>query len=151
MEWNYTDYDKAYFQVDIENGKKYRIKKEWVSEMQKDLDISEFEAIEMWLDDNEILEPSQEQADLMEKAKENKSNKVVKASSTEPKKKTQRERVVKENPTKELIISTLAKALEPLQVDNLVIENKGKLITFDYNGESFKVDLVQKRKKKGEN
>ena len=61
-----------------------------------------------------------------------------------------KELVQKENPTKELIIATIAKALESLDIKDLTIENKAKLITFSLNNEDFKVDLVQKRKKKEE-
>ena len=64
------------------------------------------------------------------------------------KKKTPKERVQKENPTKELIIQTIAKALETIDTQNIVIENKTKIITFTMNNEQFKVDLVQKRKEK---
>ena len=55
----------------------------------------------------------------------------------------------KENPTKELIIQTIYNALQEIDnISNINIENKAKLITFELNGEQFKVDLVQKRKPK---
>ena len=84
----------------------------------------------------------------MDAAKENKSIKIIDAKAqNKPEKKTQKERVRKENPTKEMIISEIAKLL-PNFAENVVIENAGKLITFSIGEEEFKIDLVQKRKKK---
>ena len=42
----------------------------------------------------------------------------------------------------------MAETLATLNVADLNIENKAKLITFSLNGEQFKLDLVQKRKPK---
>lgn len=145
MDWDYELKDNKYL-ISMENGKKYFMKVEEVDNLQKQLKISVFEAIEMWLEDNDYL-VNEEQEKLDQEAKG--KVKLV-ATNEKPKKKTQRERVVKENPLKEQIIETLANALKNLEVDNLNIENKGKLITFSYKNEDFKVDLVQKRKKKEE-
>ena len=60
-----------------------------------------------------------------------------------------KEKVVKDNPTKEMVISEIAKIL-PVFATNIKIENKAKLITFNIGEDEFKLDLVQKRKKKGE-
>ena len=65
--------------------------------------------------------------------------------SEKPKAKTPRERTQKAQPEKEFLITLLAKALEVEDISNLNIENKAKLITFDYKGASYKLDLVQKR------
>ena len=64
---------------------------------------------------------NEEQQELDSKAKANK----VKLTATSEKvvKKTPKERVQKKNPTKELIISTIAKALENLNITDLTIEN----------------------------
>lgn len=145
MDWDYELKDNKYL-ISMENGKKYFMKVEEVDNLQKQLKISVFEAIEMWLEDNDYL-VNEEQEKLDQEAKG--KVKLV-ATNEKPKKKTQKERVVKENPLKEQIIETLANALKNLEVDNLNIENKGKLITFSYKNEDFKVDLVQKRKKKEE-
>ena len=75
----------------------------------------------------------------------------VGAKAEKSKKKTQKERVLKENPTKELIISKIAEVLSELPgISALNIENKAKLITFSLNNEDFKLDLVQKRKPKAQ-
>lgn len=130
--------------VTLENGKTCKISTKWVEDTSESLDLDDYDTIQMWLEDNGYLE-NDEQEELDKKAKGAVKN-VVKSET--PKKKTQRERVVKENPTKELIITTIANALQNLDISNLNIENKAKLITFSLNNEDFKVDLVQKRKPK---
>lgn len=134
-------------EMTLENGKVVKCAIEWAERSMKALDTDMEDVLLMFLEDNDYLE-NEEQQELDNKAKTNK----VKLTATSKKvaKKTPKERVKKENPTKELIISTIAKALENLDIKDLTIENKAKLITFSLNNEDFKVDLVQKRKKKEE-
>ena len=147
MDWNYELKNGRYL-ISMENGKKYFMEVAKVDNLQKQLKISEFEAIEMWLEDNGYL-VNEEQNALDMKAK---GNKVKLATSTEkPKAKTQKERVAKSNPDKEYIVGVVAEFLEEIVgKDNVNIENKAKLITFNYKGEDYKLDLVQKRKSKVE-
>ena len=147
MDWDYELQNGRYL-ISMENGKKYFMEVAKVDNLQKQLKISEFEAIEMWLEDNGYL-VNEEQNALDMKAK---GNKVKLTTNTEkPKAKTQRERTQKEQPEKEYIIGIIAEFLEDItDISNLNIENKAKLITFDYKGASYKLDLVQKRKSKVE-
>lgn len=147
MDWDYELKNGRYL-ISMENGKKYFMEVAKVDSLQKQLKISEFEAIEMWLEDNGYL-VNEEQNALDMKAK---GNKVKLTASTEkPKAKTQKERVVKSNPDKEYIVGVIAEFLEEIVgKDNVSIENKAKLITFNYKGEDYKLDLVQKRKSKVE-
>ena len=148
MDWNYELQNGRYL-ISMENGKKYFMKVADVDNLQKQLKISEFEAIEMWLEDNGYL-INEEQEALCKQAKVNGSAKGKGARTETPVKKTPKERTQKDNPTKELIISTIANALQNLDISNLNIENKAKLITFTLGNEDFKVDLTQKRKAKAE-
>lgn len=148
MDWNYELQNGRYL-ISMENGKKYFMKVAEVDNLQKQLKISEFEAIEMWLEDNGYL-INEEQEALCKQAKANGSAKGKGARTETPVKKTPKERTQKDNPTKELIISTIANALQNLDISNLNIENKAKLITFTLGNEDFKVDLTQKRKAKAE-
>ena len=145
MDWDYELKNGRYL-ISMENGKKYFMEVAKVDNLQKQLKISEFEAIEMWLEDNGYL-VNEEQDALDIKAK---GNKVKLTTSTEkPKAKTQRERTQKAQPEKEFLITNFQELLFALPgVDNIVCENKAKLITFDYKGASYKLDLVQKRKSK---
>ena len=134
-------------EMTLENGKVVKCATEWAERSMKALGTDMEDVLLMFLEDNDYLE-NEEQQELDNRAKTNK----VKLTATSKKvvKKTPKERVQKENPTKELIIATIAKALENLNITDLTIENKAKLITFSLNNEDFKVDLVQKRKKKEE-
>ena len=141
------DYEliKNLYEVTLENNKKVKISKKFVDNSIDKLGISEADVIQMWLEDEGYLH-NEEQDNLDTSAKG--KVKLVAKSEDKPKQKTQKERVQKANPTKELIISTIAQTLEKMQVDNLNVENKAKLITFSLNNEDYKIDLVQKRKPK---
>ena len=131
-------------EITLDNGKQVKVDKKWVDTSIQKLDTDLEDVLLMWLEDNDYLvNDEQEELDKQARGKV----KLV-ANADKPKKKTPKERVQKENPTKELIIQTIANALQTLDITELNIENKAKLITFNYNGESFKVDLVQKRKTK---
>lgn len=136
---------EKWVEIILENGKSIKVDKQWVDKSIKNLDTDIEDVLLMYLEDNDIL-VNEEQEELDKNAKG--KVKLVATNEQKAKKKTPKERVQKENPTKELIIKTIAKALETLETDNIVIENKTKLITFSMNNEQFKVDLIQKRKEK---
>lgn len=136
-------------EITLDNGKTVKVATEWVNKTMKLLDTDIEDVLLMWLEDEGYL-VNEEQEELCEQAKENKSHKIVNAKSTTEKKKTQKERVRKENPTKEMIIREVA-AILPNFATNINIENAGKIITFSIGNDDFKLDLTQKRKKKGEN
>ena len=131
-----------YYEITLTNGKIVRCEKEWAEKSMKALDTDLEDVLLMWLEDEGYI-INEEQEELDKKAKG-----VVKPKAGDKTQRKPREKVQKENPTKELIIAEIAKTLQALGVSNLKIENKAKLITFDYVNESFKVDLIQKRKPK---
>lgn len=144
---DYKELDKVY-EITLENGKVVKVDKKWAQLSMEKLETDLEDVLLMYLEDNDYLE-NDAQNDLDQSAKAN-GIKLV-AKTEKPKKKTQRERVVKENPTKELIISKLTSALQEIDnISNVNVENKTKLITFTLNNEDFKVDLVQKRKEKAQ-
>lgn len=129
------------------NNKNIRIPDEVIKNSMKVLELTEQEAIQMYLEDEGYLENT-EVEELTKKAKENKTDKIINRENVENKKVT-RER--KENPLKETIILNIYDKLKEIQgITALKIENKAKIITFSLNNEDFKIDLVQKRKKKEE-
>ena len=134
--------------ITLDNGKIEKVAKVWVEKSMQALKTDMEDVLLMWLEDNGKL-INEEQEELDKEAK----GKVKNVVTTEkPKKKTPKERVQKENPTKELIIKTLVNALQTLDnISNVNAENKAKLITFELNGEQFKIDLTQKRKPKVSN
>lgn len=142
--FDYTINEKV-VEVVLDNGKKTKIDKKFLETSCEKLGIDIEEAIEMWLDDEGYLD-NEEQNKLDSKAKANKVNKIITAKSEKPKK-TQKERVRKENPTKEMIIREIAQVL-PQFATNVQVENVGKIITFSIGDDNFKLDLTQTRKKK---
>ena len=133
--------------ITLEGGKVVKASTEYLNKMCDNLDIDFDEAVNTWLEDEDYL-VNDEQKELTEKAKEHKELVGAKKAARTTKK-TQKERVVKENPTKELVITKLFEAVSAIDgATDVVVENKAKLITFKLNGEDFKIDLVQKRKSK---
>ncbi len=130
--------------VELEGGKTVRISAKWVENTEELLNIDTEEVIEMWLTDEGHLDMTDEQAELVEKAKE---NKVVLKAGGNAVKKEKKTRVAKANPVKEEIIATVAASLEGIAA-NINVENKGKIITFTIGDDEFKLDLTQKRKNK---
>jgi hypothetical protein len=117
-----------------------------IENLMTSLELTEDEAIETWLDDNDYTTNEQVE-ELTKKAKENGTMKI-KARANVENKKVERER--KANPTKALIIEELKQKLAEIEgISQLKVENAEKLITFSLNGNQYKLDLVQKRPPKG--
>ena len=137
-------------EVTLEDDRIVKVSSRYIDNLVRNLEIDEEEAILTYLEDEEYL-INEEQEELNTKAKENKVLASLHRTKGENVEKTavKRVRTVKENPTKEMLISKIAEAVAALDgVTDLTIENKGKLITFTLNDESYKIDLVQKRKTK---
>ena len=130
------------------NGKKIRIPDGDILRLKSTMKISAEEAVKIWLEDEGILH-NEEQENLCKKAKDSGIMRTIhgasaKTAETTP---TQRERVKKENPTKGKIIAEIAKLLIEF-AENVNVANPEKLIEFTMNGNDYKLDLTQKRKKK---
>lgn len=133
----------------LNEKKEVRIPDTDIERLVKTMQIDKEDAIQIWLEDEGYL-INEEQEQLNQKAKENKSHKIAKAERKAPiVLKNKKEKAVKENPTKEMVIAEIAKIL-PNFATNINIENKAKIITFRIGDEEYKLDLIQKRKKKGE-
>ena len=128
------------------NNKVVKIPQKEIDNLMKTLELTEQEAIQTWLDDNDYT-TNEVVEELTKKAKDNKTTLINKARENAENKKTIREH--KENPTKALIIAEIFNKLAEIEgISQLKIENKEKLITFNLNGNEYKLDLVQKRAKK---
>ena len=127
------------------NNKVVKIPQQEIDNLMKTLELTEQEAIETWLDDNDYTTNEQVE-ELTKKAKANGTTKIGARVNVENKK-VERER--KANPTKALIIEELTEKLKQIDgISQLKVENKEKLVTFSLNGNDYKLDLVQKRAKK---
>lgn len=131
----------AYTPYRLKGGKVVNVPNAEVSKLQVALKISRSEAVEVWLYDHDYID-CPEADELTAKAKE---NKVLHKAKAENAPKTQRERVVKEDKVKEDIIQAVADMLPKLNAENVVIEKKGKLITFTVGEDKFKFDLIRQR------
>ena len=126
------------------NEKEINIPDEEIKSLINNLDLTEQQAIETWLDDNDYT-TNEEVEELTKKAKVNGTTKI-KARANVENKKTTRER--KENPAKVFIIQQiLSKLAEIDTIYNLKVENKEKIISFEYENHKYKIDLVQRREK----
>lgn len=131
----------------LNEKKEIRIPDEDIQRLMSTMKLDKDEAIQLWLEDEGYL-INEEQEALCKKAKENKVKNIGERKAPIVLK-NKKEKVVKDNPTKEMVISEIAKIL-PAFATNIKIENKAKLITFNIGDDEFKLDLIQKRKKKGE-
>lgn len=131
----------------LPDGKKVNIPDKEIEKLVNVLGLSQEEAIQVWLDDEKYTRNA-EQEELEQKAKENRITATIhQASAKDIRQKTQKERVKKENPTKEMVIARIAEIL-PEFAENIEIVNSGKLISFTIGENSFEIDLKQKRKPK---
>lgn len=127
------------------NGKDVKVNENEVNKLVEKLGISEEEAIQTWLEDNDY-EVNEEVVKLTKQAKDNKITATIHGAQ---KVRAKREVVRKEDPDKENLISWLAQFLtDNVSVENLQVTNVGKLIEFEYLGNSYKLDLVKRRPKK---
>jgi len=117
-----------------------------IEKFMKTLDLTEDEAIELWLEDNGYKEECQEVKELTAKAKANKTDKIIVQSKVN---KAKTERKPKENPLKSSIIEYIYKILaENPTLLALKIENPTKTIDFIAEGKHFSLNLVEHRPKK---
>ena len=130
----------------LSNGKTVRIPDKEIEKNMKILEISKDEAILLYLEDEGYIENAEQEA-LCKKAKENvKVSTLVKARA-DVKPKTQKERVKKDDPTKEMIIAEIAGFL-PTIAENIQIVDNRKIITFCIGEDTYKIDLTRTRKPK---
>lgn len=130
----------------VYNGKRLNIPDNEIKTSMSKLGLSKDEAIQMYLEDNEIV-INEEQEALTQKAVKSGVQKQMSKVTSNRKSEKKRER--KADPTKEEIIRDLATHLDKTDgIENVTIENVGKLIGFELGGEHFTLNLVRNRKKK---
>ena len=133
----------------VVNKKEIEIPDEEIEKLMNTLDLTREEAINTWLCDNDY-EVNEEEEELTKKAKENRITATIHEAKVEKERKP-RAKTVKEYPDKEEIINVLFGAVAAMNdVNNLKITNKAKVIEFTYKDNEYKIDLIQRRKAKGE-
>lgn len=128
------------------NGKNIKIPDEDIKRNMEILDLSEDEAIQLYLEDEGYLE-NEEVAELTKKAKDSGIMSTIHGAKAEkPKAKTTRE--PKSNPLKAEIIEKIAELIRNEFDIDAKITNSTKIIEFTCENREFKLDLVEKRIKK---
>lgn len=137
--------------ITLENGKVVKASTKYLENMVKNLEIDMDEAVLTWLEDEGYLE-NEEQEELCAAAKENKTLAAMRKGERDAaKEKKKKVKTVKENPVKEEIILNLVEKLNSIEkISEIIIENKSKIITFKVEDREFKLDLIERRKPKGE-
>ena len=144
------DINGKYVDITLDNNKVVRVETAYLDNMVETLEISFEEAVLTYLEDEEY-EINDEQEELTKKAKDNRITAIIHEAEDRTKERKKTVRTVKENPTKEMVIAEMAKCIGAIDgVSNLVIENKTKIILFKLEDKEFKIDLIEKRKKKEE-
>lgn len=121
-----------------------------IEKLQTALELSEEEAIQTWLSDNDYISDETVE-ELSEKAKKNRISATIHEAKAENKaKKARKPREKKENPLKRQIIDAIFAGLSENLPENAVIDikNDEKYIDLTINGIEFTVNLVQHRVKK---
>lgn len=121
-----------------------------IKNLQTALELSEEEAIQTWLSDNDYISDETVE-ELSEKAKKNRISATIHEAKAENRAKKERKpREKKENPLKRQIIDAIFAGLSENLPENAVIDikNDEKYIDLTINGIEFTVNLVQHRVKK---
>jgi len=135
------------FDYTLENGKVIRINEKTIENLMTQLDLDREDAIQVYLED-EGYEINEEQEELTKKAKDNRITATIHKAESKSRERKKVER--KPNPDKESLIAAMANFLNELDnVDDVQVTNIGKLIEFNFNGKAMKIDLIEKRVKRG--
>ena len=121
-----------------------------IEKLQTALELSEEEAIQTWLSDNDYISDETVE-ELSERAKKNRISATIHEAKAENKAKKERKpREKKENPLKKQIIDAIFAGLSENLPENAVIDikNDEKYIDLTINSIEFTVNLVQHRVKK---
>ena len=133
------------------NGKKVKIPDAEIEKSMKALDLTKEEAIEMWLEDEGYLD-NDEQAELDKKAKDSGILHTIHgAGDKQNRKKSDKPKVVKVSDEKKALFTEIKENLEYFAEESggkVTVEKENKLILFEINGKTFKIDLIEQRAKK---
>jgi gamma-glutamyl:cysteine ligase YbdK (ATP-grasp superfamily) len=132
------------------NGKSINIPDAELEKSMKILGMTKEEAIEMWLEDEGYLD-NEEQAELEQKAKENKITATIHGASATEKKKQSKPKTVKVSDEKQRLFKELSAVIKEYCIDEggkCEILKENKLIQVEIGGKIFNIDLIEQRKPK---
>lgn len=123
------------------NGKTYNVPEKEIDKLQKKLDISFSEAVDVWLTDNGLKE-NKEQELLNSKAKTAPREKV-----SGEKGKPRKPRTIKISEEKQMLFKYILGGLVN-DFANVEVLTENKLISVEIDGKKFKIDITECRKPK---
>jgi hypothetical protein len=127
------------------NGKSLKIPDEVIAKAMKNLDLTQDEAIQMWLEDEGHLD-NEEQLELCHKAKDNRITATIhQANKGKKVKKEPRPKVASAEK-----VQIFNKILDFLtnEFENVEVLNENKLIHVKINDKIIKIDLIEQKKPK---
>lgn len=128
----------------LDNGKSVNIPTKEIENLMASLGLSQADAIDLWLCDNDY-EEDEEQAELDEKAKKIKINKDIVLKKSKKERKPPKKVVSSE---KQTLFNDILNHLTENYGENVKILTENKLISIEINGITFKIDVIQTRSKK---
>ena len=128
----------------LENGKVVIVSDREVEKLMNSLKISKEDAIDLWLSDNgyEINEEQQELDEIASKVHINKD--IDTKKSTKERKRPE----IKVSSEKKSLFNEILTHLQSIYGENVKILNENKLVSVEINDLTFKIDVIQVRKKK---
>ena len=128
----------------LENGKTVNIPDKEIENLKNNLGLSESDAIDLWLCDNDY-ETDENQTELDEKAK-----KVKVLHDIAPKKsvKERKPPIKKVSSEKKELFSEILSDLEDVYKENVEVLTENKLISVKIGDKTFKVDIIEQRTRK---
>lgn len=128
----------------LDNGKSVNIPTKEIENLMSSLGLSQADAIDLWLCDNDY-EEDEEQTELDEKAKKIKINKDIVLKKSKKERKPPKKVVSSE---KQTLFNDILNHLTENYGENVKILTENKLISIEINGITFKIDVIQTRSKK---
>ena len=127
---------------ELESGKVITIPDAEIKKNMETLDLSEEDAIQLWLDDNDF-EVNEELEELDAKAKKVKVDHG--AESTATRKKSEKPRTVKVSDAKKELFGQIYANLASFYANNATILKENKLIEVKIGEKTFKIDIIEQR------
>lgn len=125
----------------LDNGKSVNIPKSEIEKLMSSLELSEKDAIDLWLCDNN-LEEDEEQIELDEKASKVRIDKDI--IQKKPKKERKKPEKKVSDAKKELFNEILSD-LQDIYKENVEVLNENKLISVRIGEKLFKIDVIETR------
>ena len=128
----------------LDNGKSVNIPKSEIEKLMSSLKLSEKDAIDLWLCDNN-LEEDEEQIELDEKASKVRIDKDIIQKKPKKERKPVKKVVSDE---KKALFNEISGFLKRVYGINTEIVTENKLITVKIGDKNFKIDVIEQRKPK---